>query len=165
MNNEMTHESAAMREVLPGEYWPMASEYLRNGRRDEVWHINRIECDGQMLRASARLEGYAPSKTDNNKAHLSIFSAREMDAQFAVIGIHLALGLKQKTAEVWLLRGEEECARAITDLDDVRFEMRFSTRKTSSGKTLIDRVCEIADTSGGLIRLKTTEMLSQPLEK
>ncbi len=154
--------NSAAREVTPDEYWPLTSTYLRDERKKESWHINRIEWDGEVLRASARLEGCIPSVTDGSRSHLSIFSAREMDAQFAIIGIHLKMRLARKTSEVWLLRCEEECMRAITNLEDVRFEMRISTRVTSSGKIFIERECVITDDLGGEIRLRTKALMPQP---
>lgn len=142
-----------VREVLPDEYLPISSEYLRSGRRNEVWTINWVRWDGQVLRASARLDGWQGSQTDANRFHVSIFAAREMDAQLAIIGMHLKLGLSRKTAEVWLLKSSEECLAAITVPEDVRFEMQFAFRKTSSGKLLTERHSTITDERGGKMKL------------
>ncbi len=151
------------REISPEEYLPLTSDYLRHGRRNEAWHIKRVEWDGEILNATARLEGCLPSTTDGNRAHLSIYSAREIDAQLAIIGIHLKLGLRRKTSEVWLLECEEKCMRIITDLDDVRFSMCFSTRVTSNGKILVERRGDITDAGGGHIRLMTKALINAPL--
>ena len=144
--------------VLPEEYEPISSSYLQFDRRHESWQIRHIEWDGQILRASARLEGAKGSPTDGHRFHLSVYAAREMDAQLAIIGLHLKLGLKRKTAEVWLLRCEEICKAAITDPDDVRFEMRFDLRLSSSGKILCERQSVITDAGQGLIRLNTLSL-------
>lgn len=56
MSEPMNPKSMA-RTVLPCEYEPISSSYLSADRRLEKWHINHIEWDGQVLRASARLEG------------------------------------------------------------------------------------------------------------
>lgn len=157
MSEPMNPKSMA-RTVLPCEYEPISSSYLSADRRLEKWHINHIEWDGQVLRASARLEGARGSATDGQRFHLSVFSAREIDAQFAIIGLHLKLGLKRKTAEVWLLRGEEICSAAITDPDDVRFEMSFQLRLSSSGKILCERKCLITDAHQGLIQLNVLSL-------
>lgn len=148
------------REVAPAEYLPMSSEYLRSGRREEVWRINWVRWDGEMLRSSARLGGWQGSETDGNRFHVSIFAAREMDAQLAIIGMHLKLGLPRKTAEVWLLKCTEECLSAITEPEDVRFEMRFSFRKTSSGKVISDRCSEITDVRGGKIKIESRSLMA-----
>ena len=101
----------------------------------------------------------ACSQTDNNKFHLSIFSAREIDAQLAIIGIHLKLGLPDKSAEVWLLKCVENCSSAITTPDDVRFEMSFRFRRSQSGKLLSERAGRIFDLSGGQIQLSTLALM------
>lgn len=140
--------------VTPERYEPLMSDYLRHVRRREVWHINWIEWDGATLRASARLEGWEGSGTDGNRFHLSIYAAREMDAQLSIIGLHLKLGLSRKTAEVWLLKCTEEALAAITDPEDVRFEMDYRLRCTSSGKVLSERRARISDSRGGDIRIE-----------
>lgn len=159
MEQNNTPELPHAREVEPSEYWPIASEYLRHDRRNEAWQINRIVWDGDLLTASARLEGHSPSKTDGNRFHLSIFAAREMEAQLAIIGFHLKLGLRRKTTEVWVLECHEVCSRAITRADDVRFEIRISTRLTSSGKILADCQSRVWDEAGGEIRLAIKRMM------
>lgn len=146
--------------VLPDEYLPLSSEYLRSGRRKEVWSINWVKWDGEVLHASARLDGWQGSEADGNRFHVSIFAAREIDAQLSIIGMHLKLGLKRKTAEVWLLKSAEECLAPITVPDDVRFEMRFSFRKTSSGKLITERVSEISDAHGGMIKLTSHGLMA-----
>jgi hypothetical protein len=142
------------------EYEPLMSDYLRFGRRQEQWHINWIKWDGVVLQASARLEGWVGSGTDGNQFHLSIFAAREMEAQFGIVGMHLKLGLHQKTTEVWLLKCVEECESSITDSTDVRFEMRFNLRKLKDGKVFGKSESNISDARGGLIRLSTRAILS-----
>lgn len=151
---------SGVREVLPDEYLPMSSEYLRSGRRNEVWSINWVRWDGEVLLASARLDGWQGSETDASRFHVSIFAVREMDAQLAIIGMHLRLGLARKTTEVWLLKCAEECLAALTVPDDVRFEMRFSFRKTSSGKLIYERMSEITDARGGMIKLTSNGLMA-----
>jgi hypothetical protein len=145
--------------VLPDRYEPLMSSYLRDGRRGEVWHINWIEWDGQALRASARLDGSAGSGTDGGRFHLSIFSAREMEAQLGIIGLHLKLGLSRKTAEVWHLKGTEKCLKAITDSHDVGFEIHYRLRRSSSGKLLNQQCSRISDAQGGDIRVKALKLM------
>lgn len=148
-----------MNRVSPARYLPLMSTYLSSGRKQEVWHINWIEWDGNVLRASARLEGWATSVTDNNRFHLSIYAAREIDAQLAIIGMHLKLGLPTKTAEVWLLKCVENCATAISTPDDVRFEMSFRFLRSKSGKLLSERLGRIYDQAGGEIRLNSLGLM------
>jgi hypothetical protein len=145
--------------LLPEQYEPLMSEYLRSARRLEQWHINWIEWDGHTLSASARLAGHSVSQADGYRFHLSIFSAREMDAQLAIIGLHLKLGLERKTAEVWLLRCTEECEAPITCPDDIRFAMQFSLRRSSSGKILSHRTGRISDARGGQIKLSALGLM------
>jgi hypothetical protein len=157
-------ETAAMKmadeQLLPVSlYEPLMSSYLQTAKRLEHWHINWIRWDGLGLKASARLTGWQTSKTDDNRFHLSIFSAREMDAQLAIINLHLKLGLTSKSAEVWLLKSTEKCVSPITNPDDVRFEMKSSLRRSSSGKVFSDRVCEISDDRGGLFSLTSLGMM------
>ena len=147
------HSDSDKHRVPAQRYAPLMSAYLSTGRKQEVWFINWVEWDGDLLRASARLEGWSSSQTDNNKFHLSIFSAREMDAQLAIIGIHLKLGLPDKSAEVWHLKCEENSRAAITTPDDVRFEMSFRFRRSQSGKLLSERTGRIFDLAGGEIQL------------
>jgi hypothetical protein len=148
-----TQKDTGMSRVSPARYQPLMSSYLSSGRKQEVWHINWIEWDGEVLRASARLDGWSKSETDDNKFHLSIYAAREIDAQLSIIGIHLKLGLTKKSAEVWMLKCEENCESAITMPDDVRFEMSFRFRRSKSGKLLSERLGRIYDQAGGEIRL------------
>lgn len=162
MQKENFPANHASREVMPDEYWPLASDYLRNGRRNEEWSINRIDWDGEILRASCRLEGYAVSKTDQNRFHLSIFAAREMEAQLAIIAIHLKLGLKRKTTEVWVLECAEKCIRAITTPTDVRFEIQLETERTSSGKSIATCQSRIWDAPGGEITLRIKRLMALP---
>lgn len=147
------------RRVPVQEYMPMMSEYLLSGRRQEVWHINWIEWDGLVLRASARLDGWQSSGTDAGRFHLSIFSARELDAQLGMIGIHLRLGLSEKSAEVWLLECTEKCEAAITDAADVRFEMQFHFRRSKNGKVLARRDSRISGTQGGMIHISALVLM------
>jgi hypothetical protein len=157
--SELMNSKPMARTVQPSEYEPISSSYLSADRRHESWHINRIEWDGRVLRASARLEGTKGSATDGHRFHLSVYSARAMDAQFAIIGLHLKLGLTRKTAEIWLLRCDEICSAAITDPDDVRFEMSFQLRLSSSGKILCERKCRITDAHQGLIQLNVLSLM------
>lgn len=165
MDTQMEHEwsgdkvCSGEKRVQPERYEPLMSPYLRDGRRNEVWHINWIEWDGHALRASARLDGGAGSGTDGGRFHLSIFSAREMDAQLSIIGLHLKLGLSSKTAEVWLLECTEQCLVAITDPQDVRFEMHYRLRRSASGKLLTQRSSRISDAQGGDIRVKALSLM------
>lgn len=146
---------AFMREVGVDEYAPLMSDYLKSGRQREQWYINWIKWDGTKLQASARIEGYSRSKTDNDRFHLSIFAAREMEAQLGIIGMHLKLGLAHKTTEVWLLRCIEECTYPITDPVDIQFEIKLNLRKPKSKKILGRGESCISDVHGGLIRLNT----------
>jgi hypothetical protein len=139
--------------ILAEQYEPMMSDYLRCEKKREEWKINWIEWDAPTIRASARLEGWSGSKTDQGRFHLSIYSAREMDAQLSIISLHLRLGLSRKTAEVWLLKCTEECRAPITDPDDIRFERLSKLRKTSKGKVLTEGHCRISDRRGGEIVL------------
>jgi hypothetical protein len=159
MYEPMNSKLMKARTVLPSEYEPISSSYLSADRRHESWHIQHIEWDGEVLRASARIEGAKGSATDGRRYHLSVYSAREMDAQFAIIGMHLKLGLTRKTSEVWLLRCEEICTAAITDPDDVRFEMSFQLRLSSRGKILCERKCRITDAHQGLIQLNVLALM------
>lgn len=157
--DEYQESDHGVQRVLPARYEPLMSAYLKDRRQIEHWHLNWVEWDGRQLRASARLEGWRASSTDGHRFHLSIFSAREMDAQLAIIGMHLKLGLSRKTAEVWLLKCTEDCRAAITDPDDVRFEMRFELRRSGSGKILSQRECVISDKSGGQILISGLGLL------
>lgn len=154
-----THSNSGMNRVSADRYQPLMSTYLSTGRSLEVWHINWIEWDGETLRASARLEGWMTSKTDNHKFHLSIYAAREIDAQLSIIGIHLKLGLPEKSAEVWLLKCVENCNAAITTPEDVRFEMSFRFHRSQSGKLLSERLGRIYDLAGGEIRLNVLSLM------
>lgn len=140
-------------------YEPLMSSYLQTAKRLEQWHINWIRWDGSSLKASARLTGWQTSKTDDNRFHLSIFSAREMDAQLGIISLHLELGLTSKSAEVWLLKSTEKCISPITNPDDVRFEMKSSLRCSGSGKVFSSRACQISDDRGGLFSLTSVGMM------
>jgi hypothetical protein len=138
--------------VAPSRYEPLMSSYLSTARRLERWHFNWIKFDGFALTASARLDGWQASATDGNRFHLSIFSAREVDAQLAIISLHLKLGLTKKSAEVWLLKCTQECVVPITNAEDVRFEMSSTLRRSSNGKILTERVCTVSDDRGGLFK-------------
>ncbi len=148
-----------VRRILPNEYEPLCSEYLRNVRRQEFWSINWIDWDGDTLTASALLDSGVPSSTDNNRIHVSIFAAREMEAQLAIIGIHLKLGLKRKTSEVWFLEGHQVCKTMITDPRDVHFQISISVRPTSSRKTLISVASQITDRFGGHFAINTVRLM------
>lgn len=160
----MTHDDETLvlqqpRRLLAQEYEPLMSDYLRFEKKREDWQINWIEWDGETLRASARLAGWSGSNTDGGRFHLSIYSAREMDAQLSIIGLHKKLGLRKKTAEVWLLRGVEECRAPITDPDDIRFERTSTLKKTSKGKILTQGHCRISDSRGGEIILNLVGLM------
>lgn len=147
------HKDIGKHRIAVDRYEPLMSTYLSTERRQEIWFINWVEWDGKVLRASARLEGCSYSQTDNNKFHLSVFSAREIDAQLAIIGIHLKLGLPDKSAEVWHLKCVEDSRAAITTPEDVRFEMSFRFRRSKSGKLLSERSGRVFDLAGGEIQL------------
>lgn len=147
------------RRLLPQEYDPIASEYLRTGRRTESWHINWVEWDGDRLQASASLLGGVASRTDDDRFHLSIFSVREMESQLGIIGAHLKLNLAEKKAEVWLLRCIEECLASIDEPNDVFFDLNFKLRKTSKGKVLIERSSQIRGAKSGLISLNVMSLM------
>lgn len=145
--------------LKPEQYVPLMSEYLLNSKKSETWHINWVEWDGKVLTASARLDGWTASATDGNSFHLSVYSARELEAQLGIIGLHLRLGLYKKCAEVWLLKCTEECFAAITNPEDVRFEMEFLLRRSQSGKIISERKSRIFDSAGGRIGLSILSLM------
>lgn len=153
------HDIHQRSRVSPAQYEPLMSEYLLRGKRLEQWHLNWIDWDGVVLSASARLQNFSVSPTDGSRFHLSIYSAREMEAQLAIVGLHLRLGLERKTAEVWLIKCTEECVAPITNPDDVRFEMQFQLRRSKSGKILSRRTSLISDAGGGCIRLDVLSLM------
>lgn len=147
--------------IAPARYEPLMSSYLAHHKANERWVINTIDWDGTTLNAHVSLIGWRNSETDENRFHVSIFSIREIDAQLGIIGLHLKLGLEQKTAEVWLLKCVEECRKAIRDPNNVMVSMTFDIRSTKSGKLLSERRSTITDPNGGHIDLSFVTYLPQ----
>lgn len=162
MREAWGEEWSSGREVMPDEYGPMASQYLREQYQREVWHINSLHWDGKVLHGSARLEGHSTSPTDHDRFHLSIFAARMMDAQFWICGLHLAMGLPVKTSEVWQLSCVERCVAAITDPDDVRFEISITPRRPVAGRLLASIETRVLDRFGGLFTFSSKVMMELP---
>ena len=162
MHEAWGEEWGSGREVMPAEYEPMASQYLTKNYQRESWHINSLRWDGKRLHGSARIEGYSPSATDRDRFHLSIFAARIMDAQFSIMGLHLAMGLPVKTSEVWQLSRVERCVAAITDPDDVRFEILIAPRRPVAGRLLATIETRVLDRFGGLFTFSSKVMMELP---
>lgn len=150
------------RRVPAAEFGKISSEYLSSDRRNESWKINRIDWDGSTLYGEASLNGYTQSKTDNGRFHLSIYAAREMEAQFAIIGIHLAANLTEKTTEIWQLTCREKCLSAITNPNNIHFETKISIKNPRCGKLLTKVLTRITDNNGGLFEIDTKAYLDLP---
>ena len=85
-----------------------------------------------------------------------------MDAQFGIIAMHLAAGLREKRTEVWQIKCVEICRKAITDSENVRFEIRIAARAPKMGQVFVSVRSSITDQFGGLFELTSTVVMRQP---
>jgi len=136
------------------------SDYLINGRRQESWLIEYVEIEDLTLKSSIRMSDIYLSGTDENKFHLTIFSALEFLSQLMIIYGHVWAGLSSKSQEGWMVDSEIRALKAIRNPHAIQVEMKMSkTRKR--GKTLM---CMseyvLTDDGGGRFEGRLTGFLS-----
>lgn len=108
-----------------------SSDYLINGRKNEIWSIESVEINEFDLFAKIKMDGCYLSNTDNNQFHLTIFSSLEFLSQLMIIYGHVWAGLTKKQQEGWMVDSQIRAVKAIRRPNDIYVKMNIEKiRKT-----------------------------------
>lgn len=135
---------------MPAQYEKFFSPYLRVGRKQESWQYQQIEVCGQVLSAMVDMVDPYVSSTDANGYHLAIFPALEILSELALIHLHYAAGLTEKTREVWMRESKVKYSRAIRIPDNILFELRARSLRNRGTVVYGEVDFTVSDASGGL---------------
>jgi hypothetical protein len=135
--------------LKPDDFKKISSPYLSGGKKEDIWEIQEITITDNKLSAKVRMVSYYKSSTDENKFHMSTITGLEIIGQLRIIFLHVYLGLKEKTKEVWFLRGTERCIHSIRDPENIFIEMECKIESTETEKHLVTMHANISDPQGG----------------
>jgi hypothetical protein len=135
--------------LKPDDFKKISSPYLSGGKKEDIWEIQEITITDNKLSAKVRMVSYYKSSTDENKFHMSTITGLEIVGQLRIIFLHVYLGLKEKTKEVWFLRGTERCIHSIRDPENIFIEMECKIESTQTEKHLVTMHANISDPQGG----------------
>jgi hypothetical protein len=127
----------------------ISSEYLRHGRRQDIWEIVSVEVVDRTLTARVRMQQYYQSPSDAGGFHLTSFATLEFLSQLFIIYGHVLAGLTDKSQEAWMMESNITCRRAIRSADDNRVEMQFKTLKKIGDRMLGNASARVWDEQGG----------------
>lgn len=128
-----------------------SSHYLNEGRKQEAWQINHITIDDTVLNANVSMPSIYLSTTDNNKFHLTVFSALEFITQLMIVYMHLWAGRKEKVGEVWMIECSLQSRRVIRDPDNILVSITVEKIK-ERGENIYSTVsCKISDKEEGMM--------------
>ena len=135
--------------LKPDDFEKISSPYLSGGKKEDIWKIEEITIEDKKLTAKARMVSFYKSSTDKNKFHMSTITGLEIVGQLRIIFLHVYLGLKEKTKEVWFLRGTERCIHSIRDPENIYIEMECNIESTETEKHMVTMHAKISDPQGG----------------
>lgn len=135
--------------LSPAEIERVSSEYLRSGRRQDIWEIVSVEVEDQTLKAQVSMRQYYRSPNDAGGFHLTSFATLEFLSQLFIIYGHVLAGLTEKSQEAWMMESSITCRKAIRSADDIRVEMEFKTLKKIGGRMLGKANARVWDEQGG----------------
>jgi hypothetical protein len=127
----------------------ISSEYLREGRKKDVWDIVQVTIKGNTLEAHVRMLDYYKSPSDAGGFHLTSFSTMEFVSQLFIVYGHVLADLKDKTQEAWMMDSSIKCTKAIRNAEHIRVEMKFRTLKKIKNRLLGSASARIWDDQGG----------------
>jgi len=128
-----------------------SSHYLNEGRKQESWQINHITIDGMMLNAHVSMLSTYLSATDDNKFHLTVFSALEFLTQLMIAYMHIWAGLEEKVGEVWMIECDLKSRSVIRDPDNIFVSMTVERIKERGTDIYTTASCKITDPQEGLM--------------
>ena len=138
----------------------ISSDYLRQGRRQEVWDIVWVEVSENRLQAQVRMLSHYQSATDSHGFHLSSFATLEFVSQLFIIYGHVLAGLTEKKQEAWMMESAIVCRKAIRTADDIRVDMDFRTLKKIGDRMLGTAKARIWDEAGGEFTAEVKALLA-----
>ena len=127
----------------------ISSQYLSQGRREDIWEIASAQVKGDTLTASVRMRSYYRSPHDVGGFHLTSFSTLEFLSQLFIIYGHVLAGLTEKSQEAWMMESSISCRKAIRSADDIRVEMQFRTLRKMGARMLGEARARVWDEQGG----------------
>jgi hypothetical protein len=151
---------AVHKRLTTDEILRISSEYLREGRRQDVWEIVSVEVSENRLDARVRMVDYYKSPTDTHGFHLTSFATMEFISQLFIIYGHVLAGLTEKSQEAWMMESSISCRRAIRSADDIRVEMHFKTLKKMGTRMLGTARARIWDEQGGEFTAEVKALLA-----
>ncbi len=146
--------------LKPDDFKKISSPYLSGGKKEDIWEIQEITIADNKLLAKVRMVSYYKSSTDENKFHMSTITGLEIIGQLRIIFLHVYLGLKEKTKEVWFLRGTERCIHSIRDPENIFVEMDCKIESTETKKHLVTMRAHISDPQGGNFQFTAKVLMS-----
>jgi hypothetical protein len=153
----MKDQNQCWNEVSLQNLQPLMSPYLNGGRQIERWKIKQVETNHERLRAIVEMTDFFTSPTDSG-FHLSNLTGLEIVAQLRIIHIHLHLGLKKKSKEIWFLKGSEKCITPIRDPQNIIVDLK-SNFKQYKEKHIVEMKATISDKTGGKFSYSATVLL------
>ncbi len=127
----------------------ISSEYLRDGRRQDIWDIAAVEVDGNHLKVRIRMRQYYRSPLDAGGFHLTSFATLEFVSQLFIIFGHVRAGLTEKSQEAWMLESSISCRKAIRSPEDIQVEMHIEILKNIKGRMLGNARARVWHEEGG----------------
>lgn len=146
--------------LTPAEIERISSEYLREGRRQDIWEIVSVEVRENALTAQVRMQQYYQSPNDAGGFHLTSFATLEFLSQLFIIYGHVLGGLTEKSQEAWMMESSISCRKAIRSADDIRVEMEFRTLKKIGDRMLGNASARVWDEQGGEFTAKLKALLA-----
>ena len=145
--------------LYPNDFKPISSKYLDGGKSEDKWVIDKIEICGNQLKGYVRMLSYFTSKSDGDNFHMSTITGLEIVGQLRIIYLHHFLGLKEKTKEIWFLKGSERCLKPIRDHSDIRVNMECNVREISNYGHIVQMKAKIFDLNDGEFQFSAMVMM------
>lgn len=136
------------------------SPYLTTGRKHETWQINSIEIEHNHLIADISMCSTYVSATDNNKFHLTIFSALEFLSQLMIIYAHVWAGLGKKSREGWMVESHTRSIRAVRNPEHIKVEMNVRRMHQRGFNLYCQADYRVTDDQDGLFEVELKGFLS-----
>lgn len=126
----------------------LASPYLKEEKRHDVWEIADIVIEDKTLIAHIRMRSHYTSPSDKSGFHLTILSTLEFLSQLMLIFVQVWGGYTEKTKEGWMLESSISCKRAIRDPENIEVCMNLASIKKVKGSIIAVTKSKVSDKNG-----------------
>ena len=138
----------------------LCSYYLNEGKKQEVWQINHVMIEDEMLDAHISMISRYLSPTDNNEFHLTIFSALEFLSQLMIIYAHFWARREKKVGEGWMVESSMKSFRVIRDPENILVSMTVEKIRERGVNLYCIASYKVTDDQGGLMEVRLKGFLT-----